>query len=136
MLIGIIGAVIIGIILLAAIVRPFPTPLPLPEDNKRTVTCDITVKKTTFSARMDIVSCDTTPKCSFWDTQRLGFFAQKGTVFLKDSRGTKDKDDYNLKFLIDGKQKVTLKGCTVDEIVSIRLLDDESNLIEEKDVNI
>ena len=139
MLIGIIGAVIIGIILLATIVRPFPTPLPLPEDNRRTVICDVTVKKTTFSARMDIVSCDAVPKCSFWDGQRLGItdvFVSKGTVFLKDSRGTISKDDYNLKLLIDGKQKVTLKGCTVDEKVNIRLLDDESNLIEEKDINI
>ena len=137
MFIGIIIAVIIGLILIVAVTgRTFSPNPPLPEDNKKTVTCDVSVKKTTFSAKIDVVSCDAVPKCSFWDGQRLGFFSQKGTVLMKDSRGTVDKDDYNLKLLIDGKQKVTLKGCTADEKVEIRLLDDESNLIESKEVNI
>ena len=136
MLIGILGVILIGLLLVALVGGVLPSPTPLPEDNRKTITCDVNVQKTTFSAKIDYVSCDTTPKCSFFDGQRLGFFAQKGTVFMKDSRGTIDKDDYNLKLFIDGKQKVTLKGCTVDEKVNIRLTDDESNLIEEKDVNI
>ena len=94
------------------------------------------MKLTISKPAIDFVSCDKEPKCSFWDAQRLGFFSQKGTVIMKDTIGVIDKDDYNLKLIVDGNQKVTLKGCTVDEQVKIRLVDESNNLIEQKDINI
>jgi len=131
---------ILGVFLLSAVVIAKLQPSKGYNENgqlveKRTVSCDVTLKKHVFGKEyIANVACDTTNGCSMFNS--LGIFTDRGNVRLLDSNKVLDRKEWKFTTIIHETDKLTLSGCTADNDVKIRLTDDEDNLLDERTVRL
>jgi len=97
--------------------------------------CDIDIDEKFFgSFNLEGVSCVVTDRknsCGF----SLGFLSEKGKVQVQDSTGIIASKNFETPVLGDSVT-VTLKDCTLDNSVTIRLLDDNENLVDSRTVTL
>jgi len=93
------------------------------------VRCDFVVKEGLISG-----ASIQNEQCSITGTSRicfrtLGLFKQEGTAQLLDGRGNIDAKDFNTGF-IGGEDEITLRGCTQENTATIRIEDEDGNLLD------
>lgn len=93
--------------------------------------CNVVVKEELIGkeVHLESVSCSNTGSvCGYI----FGFMTAEGTVEMWDSNGKIASKDYETG-LTSGEDKITIRGCTVESGVRIRLYDEDHNFVEEKE---
>ena len=110
---------------------------------KQKVVCDVVIKHPVFSApsgfktgnvKIEQSKCEVRGTCFLAiNQQTLGIgnlFKQKGFVELTAAGKSLDSSTFDI--FIGSSDTFTLKGCTREKQVSIRVLDDKGNLVEDR----
>lgn len=89
--------------------------------------CTVQIKENIIGkdAKIESVDCQQRGKCGIL----LSLFSAEGSVELWDSQRRLSSKDFKTA-LLSGKDTVTLTGCTSDSSVSIRLYDEQHNLMD------
>lgn len=109
-------------------------------DAKYWYECDVEIKNPSIiagifftplllkDAKIESINCQSTgKKCGFL----FSLIDRKGTVEMWDSNRRLSGENYETSILT-GKDTVTIRGCTGDNVIKIRLYDEDHNIIEEK----
>ena len=101
-----------------------------PKEQKYTYECSVIVKEKLIGndLYLDSVNCENTgSKCG----GLFNFFQTKGDIEMWDSLGRLSSKSFETG-TFSGEVRLTIKGCTADSDIRIRLYDSEHNFIEEK----
>lgn len=101
-----------------------------PSTQKFTYECSVDVKEDLVGKGVSIesVACENTgKKCGGF----FGIFSAEGVVEMWDSNGKLSSKQFETG-LFSGTDDVTLKGCSAETEFTLRLYDDDHNLIDER----
>lgn len=102
------------------------------------VECDVKICEdfiTAFGAHIESVSCNTKTGL-FSINDMLGLTYQEGTVRLADSTHILESKNFKTGTFTSDCKTVTLNGRTKEDVVSIRLYNEDDNIQDEKVINL